>query len=89
MQIDISSGDLLIDKGKAVIASTDSYIAHLVILSFRGEIKEFPLIGAEAKLLCAGQPDPFWAGNTKKMLLACGVAMNDITVQPDGIITIK
>lgn len=38
MQIDIATGDLLIEKGKAVIASADSYIAHLAILSDRKSV---------------------------------------------------
>lgn len=66
LQIDINTGDLLVAPAGAVVAVSDSFIAEFVVRSLRGDIKEHPLLGAEAPLLLTGTPDPFWPGNTKK-----------------------
>lgn len=89
LQIDITTGDLLVAPGGAVVASSDSFIAEFVIRSLRGDIKEHPLLGAEAPLMLAGSPDPFWPGNTKKMLQACGLPVSNLTLSSDGVVNIS
>lgn len=88
LQIDINTGDLLVDH-TAVVADASGFIAELVVRSFRGEFKEHPLLGAEAPLMLAGDPDPFWPGNTKKMLRACGLEVSTLTLSPDGTVIIS
>lgn len=89
LQIDITTGDLLVAPSGAVVAPADSFIAEFVIRSLRGDIKEHPLLGAEAPLMRAGNLDPFWPGNTKKMLQACRLPVSDISISDDGLITIS
>lgn len=88
LQIDINTGDLLVERSTAVVADTSGFIAELVLRSCRGEFKEYPLLGAEAPLMPAGSHDPFWPGNTKKMLRACGLEISSLTVSDSGIINI-
>ena len=89
LQIDINTGDLLVAPAGAVVAVSDSFIAEFVVRSLRGDIKEHPLLGAEAPLLLAGTPDPFWPGNTKKMLRACGLNVSNVSMSPDGVVNIS
>ena len=89
LQIDINSGDLLVQHSAAVVADASGFIAELVLRSCRGEFKEHPLLGAEAPLMLAGLPDPFWPGKTKKMLRACGLKVSNLTVSAEGVVTIS
>ena len=50
LQIDINTGDLLVERSAAVVADASGFIAELVLRSCRGEFKEHPLLGAEAPL---------------------------------------
>lgn len=88
LQIDINTGDLLVERS-AVVADASGFIAELVLRSCRGEFKEHPLLGAEAPLMLAGEPDPFWPGNAKKMLRACGLDVSNLTLSPDGVVQIS
>ena len=71
------------------LSSPTGFIAELVLRSCRGEFKEHPLLGAEAPLMLAGEPDPFWPGNAKKMLRACGLDVSNLTLSPDGVVQIS
>lgn len=88
LQTDINTADLLVQGRAAVVAGSDGFIAELVLRSSRGEFKEHPMLGAEAPMMLAGSPDPFWPGRTKKMLRACGLDISNLTVSPDGIVNI-
>lgn len=88
LQIDITTGDLLVERSAAVVADASGFIAELVLRSCRGEFKEHPLLGAEAPMMLAGEPDPFWPGNTKKMLRACGLDVSNLTLSPEGTVLI-
>lgn len=89
LQIDITTGDLLVAPSGAMVAPSDSFIAEFVVRSLRGDIKEHPLLGAEAPLMLAGNSDPFWPGNTKKMLRACGLPVSNVSLSPDGVVIIS
>lgn len=89
LQTDITTSDLLVERSAAVVADASGFIAELVLRSCRGEFKEHPLLGAEAPLMLAGEPDPFWPGNTKKMLRACGLNVSNLTLSPEGTVKIS
>ena len=40
LQIDINTGDLLVERSAAVVADASGFIAELVLRSCRGEFKE-------------------------------------------------
>ena len=42
LQIDINTGDLLVERSAAVVADASGFIAELVLRSCRGEFKEHP-----------------------------------------------
>lgn len=88
MQIDITTGDQLVERSGPVVAPSDSFIAEIVLTACRGDFKEHPLLGAEAHLMRAGSPDPFWPGNAKKMLCVCGLEVINLTLSPEGVVTI-
>lgn len=89
MQIDIETGDLMIIDKMATVEDADGFIAELVIRSFKGDLKECPMIGAEAPAMMAGDYDHFWAQNTKKMLQRCGLNINNLTLSKDGEVIIS
>lgn len=86
---DTVTGDLLTHKGSAVVTDSEEQVVESVLLAMRGEFKEFPLVGAELRTLMGGLRDPFWPLETKKMMKACGVAVTSVTVDAEGVVTIK
>lgn len=87
--IDAESGDLLIERGSVVIGDTDSQIAEGVLVTMRGEWKEWPLIGGEVKKMLGGEVDVMWRGQVKKMLEACGLDVHKVSITEDNIITVE
>ncbi len=88
MMIDRESGDLLIERGGIAVGDTEAQTAEAVIMAMRGEFKEYPLLGGEAVRQLAGPGDVMWGGEVKKMLKACGVECEKVTVTAEGIIEI-
>lgn len=87
--IDAESGDLLIERGSIVIGDTDSQIAEGVLVAMRGEWKEWPLIGGEVKKMLGGKVDVMWRCQVKKMLEACGLDVQKVSITEDNIITVE
>ena len=87
--IDTESGDLLIHNGNIMIGDTDSQIAENVLVAMRGEWKEYPLIGGEVKMMLGGQVDVMWRSQVKKMLKACGLDVQKVSISEDNIITVE
>lgn len=86
--IDIESGDLLLERGRVAIGDTESQTAEAVVVTMRGEIKEHPLLGGEARKLEGGTEDRMWPGEVREMLRGCGVECERV-VNDNGIITIE
>lgn len=86
--IDAETGDLLILNGSLRIGDTTGQVAEAVLQAARGELKEYPLIGAEIFRLVNGNTDPFWCQNAKEMLLACDVSVSQVRIK-DNQITIE
>lgn len=87
--IDAESGDLLIERGSVVIGDTDSQIAEGVLVAMRGEWKEWPLIGGEVKKMLGGEADVMWRSQVKKMLEACGLDVQKVSVTEGNIIIVE
>ena len=83
LQTDTETADLLVHQRAAVVAEASGFIAA------PGDFKEVPLLGADARSMLAANRDPFWPGNTKKMLRAVGVDVAAINVADTGVITIS
>lgn len=86
---DIESGDLLIEDGSAVLSESEGQTAETVLVSMRGELKEVPLVGGEARLLLSGERDVMWPGEVKKMLKSVGVEATKVSVSDDGVVTVE
>ncbi len=86
--IDSGTGDLLIENGGMVIGNTESQTVEAVLVSNRGEIKEFPLMGGEVMKQLSGGEDVMWAGEVRKMLRASGIDCEQVEIK-DGEVTIK
>nr|DAJ16308.1 MAG TPA: hypothetical protein [CrAss-like virus sp. cth6i5]DAQ79351.1 MAG TPA: hypothetical protein [Caudoviricetes sp.] len=87
--IDAESGDLLVQHGSVVIGDTDSQIVEGVLVAMRGEWKECPLLGGEVKKMLGGAVDVMWRGQVKKMLEACGLDVQRVSISEDNIITVE
>lgn len=86
---DNETGDLLIEKGTAAIASCEGQVVETVLLAMRGEIKEFPMLGAELRMKMGGLKDAFWPLETTKMIRACGVNIDKVEVDDSGVVNIR
>lgn len=89
LQTDTETADLLVHQRAAVVAEASGFIVETVLLAAPGDFKEVPLLGADARSMLAANRDPFWPGNTKKMLRAVGVDVAAINVADTGVITIS
>lgn len=87
--INTETGDLEVANGTMVVDHCEQDVAERVLVSARGEMKEIPLVGAEALTLPGSSADPLWAGRTKEMLRTAGIDCRSVTVSPDGQINIK
>lgn len=88
MLIDPQTGDLQVKNKSLVLGDNTEQVAECVLLASRGEIKEYPLVGAEIVKLANSNGDPLWCGNAKQMLQACGVPVSRVTIK-DNQITIE
>lgn len=70
--------DLLLDHKTVAVTDCAAQVVETVLLANRGELKEFPLIGAAIRQHLGGNADRFWPQETKKMIRACGVAVNTV-----------
>lgn len=87
--IDARSGDLLVERGGIVIGDTEGQTAEAVVVTMRGDLKEHPLLGGEARMLAGGCEDKMWAGEVRQMLRGCGVECERVTLESDGKIMIE
>lgn len=87
--IDITTGDLLIERKQAAVVPCEEQVIENVLLANRGEFKEFPLIGAEVRMQLGGGKNVMWPGHTKKMIKACGVEVRKVSITEDNIITVE
>lgn len=85
---DAETGELLVKGGRAAVGDTEGQTAEAVLLSNRGEWKEWPLIGAEALQMLAGEPDPMWEQKTERMMRECGCNVTRVRLK-DGEITVE
>ncbi|MEG1581346.1 MAG: hypothetical protein RR386_08825 [Bacteroidaceae bacterium] len=74
------TGDLAIrqDRQDFVLSDADEDITQRVLVAFKGEFKEFPLLGADIQKMINGTVDPFWNTETKEMLRSCGIPVSSI-----------
>ncbi|HJC17152.1 MAG TPA: hypothetical protein H9937_04205 [Candidatus Alistipes stercorigallinarum] len=86
---DIATGDLLVEKGGAVIADSEVQVVENVLLASRGDFKEHPLVGAETRQQLSGEKDVMWPTQTKKMIKECGVEVRKVSMADDGTVTIE
>lgn len=87
--IDTESGDLLIENGSVVLGDTDGQITEGVLVAMRGEWKENPLLGGEVRKMLGGEADVMWPGQVKKMLEACGLDVQKVSISEDDVITVE
>ncbi len=78
-------GDLLIENGGVVTGDTTVQTVEAVLLTMRGEWKEFPLLGGEAAAHLGGTADVMWPGEVRGMLRACGVEARRVKVEDNNI----
>ena len=86
--IDPETRDVRIKNGTVVIGDIEEQVAELVLLSVRGDNKEFPLIGGEIVKRKNGTADPIWCADAKRMLSACGLPVKRVEFK-DGKLTIE
>ncbi len=86
---DIDTGDLFLEDNALAVVGNEESLVEYILLANRGEFKEFPLIGAEAKQMIGGEKDVMWAAKAKKMIKACGVSVTKVSVGDDNTITVE
>lgn len=83
--IDSDTADLQIRNGSLQLGDTTEQVAECILQAARGELKEYPLIGAEVFKLVNGHTDPLWCENVKEMLLACGIPVSQVKIEDNQI----
>lgn len=80
-----NNGDLLIE-GSLQIGNVKEQTAIFLFEAMRGEFREYPLLGLEAKRLLGASCDPFFITKAKKMLQHCHIEVNKIRMENNQII---
>lgn len=83
--IDTNTGDLLLDGGSLAIGDSEAQTAEIVVRTFRGDLKEQPLLGGEVVRQLGGGVDVMWAGEVREMLKACGVTCSCVKIVNDTV----
>ena len=83
-----ADGELLVEGGTLKIGDTTEQTVEAVLLTMRGEWKEFPLLGGEAEKQLGGIADVMWPGEVRDMLEACGIKARRVKVE-DNVITVE
>jgi hypothetical protein len=78
-------GEIMIRNRSLVIGDIREDILERVIVARRGDLKEHPLLGGGIQDMLKGRPDPFWAGDVRAQLKACGVEVKRIEVNGEEI----
>lgn len=81
-----ADGDLIVRNGELIISETTVQSVEAVLLTMRGEWKEFPLLGGEAVRQLGGSVDVMWPAEVKEMLQTCGVEAKRVKVEGNSII---
>lgn len=87
--IDPTTTDIDVSIGSIVIGDNTAQCIEQIIISNRGEYKEFPLIGGELMKMSHGNHSRFWAGRVKNMCNAMGIGVNRVRLDPDGTVTVE
>lgn len=87
--IDELTGDIAVEAGQIATGDTEVQTAEAVLMMQRGELKEHPMLGGEARSLCGGRPDGQWGAEVRQMLRGCGVVCEKVRMEEDGTITIE
>ena len=87
--IDRTSGDILITHKQISIGENTAQCIEQILLSNRGEYKEFPLIGGEVTRLINGEHSRFWPNRVKDMCIAMGLNIKSVDFDKNGKIRIR
>lgn len=87
--LDIEGGDLALTREGLAIGDVAGQEAALIVTAWRGELKEAPLVGGEARALQGGSVDVLWPGRVRRMLRECGVECSRVEVGSGGEIEIE
>lgn len=81
--------DLSVKQGSIEIGDNTLQCIEQILISNRGEYKEFPLVGGEAvKLLHSNKPR-FWPNRMRNMCIAMGIKVKRVDYAPTGKIVIE
>lgn len=89
LMTDIETGDVMVEHGASPVMDNEVQVVENVLLAVRGDFKEMPLVGAEARLQLGGERDVMWATRAKKMIQACGVEVRKVSIADDNTITVE
>lgn len=81
-----SHGEIDIVKGGMTVGDVRHQTAGFLLHAMRGEFREYPLLGLEAKTMLGGIRDPFFRTRAKKMLRHAKIEIRDITFSGNDII---
>ena len=84
--VDSNTGDLLVDGGELAMGETSQQVIEHALRAFRGEYREFPLIGAEADKQRNSIGSRLWCVRAKQMCKACGVSVAQVSIDGNTIV---
>lgn len=78
-------GDMKLLGGTLAVGNTDAQVTERVLEAYPGEYKESPMLGAAARRMVGGRPDPYWPAFVKNMLARCGIKVKRIVLTSEGV----
>lgn len=87
--VDIGTGDLMVENGGLVMGETSQQVIEHALRAFRGEYREWPLIGAEAVKQRNSVGSRLWCVRAKQMCKACGITLVQVSIDDNNTIIVR
>lgn len=89
IMVDVSTDDLLTGKDGLVMGETSQQVIEHALRAFRGDFREHPLLGAEADKQQYGVGSRLWCSLAKRMCKACGVTLQQVSIEDNNTIVVR
>lgn len=86
---DLETKDLSIKEGSIETGDNTLQCIEQILISNRGEYKEFPLVGGEAVKLLHSNKSRFWPNRMRNMCKAMGINVKRVDYDRTGKIVIE
>ena len=83
------TGDIIVQDGRIIIGDNSRQCIEQILVSNRGEYKEYPLVGGEILKMLHGDVSRFWPARVRNMCNSMGVSVKRVSMDNNGKIKVE